>query len=293
MILARFLLAASLVLIGTIPAGAATNVAASSQRIEQPRPFGHAIGDILVQRIHLNLGGQRFFPAELPRAERVGLSLWRREVRQEKDADGEHWLVLRYQIINSPQSLAVWELPALQLKSADSAAILATPPWSFSIGPFTPAQAFDKANLPALRDDHPPQKIALAPLDRRIVFAVGGLALMLLLWGSYAFWLHLKSSRHMPFARAMRDMRLMQENSPAAWRRLQHALNDAAGQVVRANTLDRLIERTPYLAQERDALEQFCRESSALFFGSGLPADAAAAHQLASRLRRLERRHAS
>lgn len=286
----RFLaLVAMLALIGAVPTGAS----AGTQRIEQPRPFGHVIGDILVQRIHLNVGGQRFIPAELPRVERVGIALWRREVRQEKDAEGEHWLVLRYQIINAPQSLTVWELPALQLKSADPAVTLATPPWPFSIGPFTPAQAFDKGNLPTLRSDHPPPKIALAPLDRRIGFAAGGLVLSLLLWGSYAFWLHLKSGRHMPFARAVRDMRLMQENSPAAWGRLQHALNDAAGQVVRANTLEKLIECAPYLAQECDLLEQFCRDSSALFFGRGLPANAISAHKLACRLRRLERRHAS
>lgn len=290
MTLARILaLAASLLLIGTTLAA----TEAGSQGIEQPRPFGHVIGDILVQRIHLNLGGRRFVPAELPRVERIGLSLWRREVHQEKDADGEHWLVLRYQIINAPQSLAVWELPALQLKSADADAVLTTPPWAFSVGPFTSAQAFDKDNLPPLRGDRPPPEIALAPLDRRIAFAAGGLVLTLLLWAGYAFWLHLKSGRHLPFARAVHDMRLMQENSPAAWRRLQHALNDAAGQVVRVNTLDRLIGRAPYLAQERGALEQFCRDSSALFFGNGLPENAASAHQLASRLRRLERRHAS
>lgn len=262
-------------------------------RIEQPRPFGHAIGDILVQRIHLKVDGRNFIPAELPRIERVGISLWRRNVRMEKDDGGEHWLVLRYQIVNVPQSLAVWELPALQLKSADSDAALMTPSWPFSVAPFTPGQPFGKGDLPALRGDHPPTTIALAPLDRRIAFAACGLALTLLLWGSCALWLHLRSGRHRPFARAVHDMRFMPENSPVAWRRLQHALNDAAGQVVRASTLDRLIERTPYLAQEREALEEFCRDANGLFFGRGLPANANSAHGLATRLRRLERRYAS
>lgn len=284
-----FILAIQLALFGS----SMDNAFASAQRTDQPRPFGYVIGDILTQRIHLNADGRAFVPAELPRVERAGVSLWRREVRQETDSDGEHWLVLRYQIINAPQSLAVWGLPELLLKDANSNATLVIPPWPFSIGPLTPPQPFGKDGLPALRDDRLPSPVPLAPLDRRIRFAVGGLLLTLLSWAGCAYWLHLKTGRHRPFARAMRDMRVMQENSPSAWRRLQHALNDAAGHVVRADTLDKLIERAPYLAQERHALEQFCRETSALFFGHGVPADMQSVHDLARRLHRLERRHAS
>jgi mxaA protein len=254
------------------------------------RPFGYVIGDIVEQRVHLSIAGRRLVPVELPPIERVGISLWRREVRQEQSADGESWLVLRYQIINAPQSLTVWQLPALHLASADPAVVLVTPESPFSVGPITPPRAFSETNLSSLRPDHQPDEIVLAPLERRLAAAAAVLVLSLLAWAAYFFWAHRSNERSRPFARAVRDLRSLPDDSPESWRRLQHALNDCAGQVVRADSLDVLFRRAPYLASERPALEQFCRDVSALFFGGGLPADAGSVHELASRLRRIERR---
>ena len=41
--------------------------------VQQPRPFGYALGDTLTQRILLGPAGQEFQPAALPPAERAGL----------------------------------------------------------------------------------------------------------------------------------------------------------------------------------------------------------------------------
>lgn len=254
------------------------------------RPFGYLVGDIVEQRVHLSIDGKRFVPADLPRAERVGISLWRRDVRQEQSADGESWLVLRYQIINAPQALTVWQLPALHLRSDDPAITLSEPAMPFSVGPITPARPFEQANLPALRPDHEPAPIALAPLARRLAAVAALLALSLLVWAGYMFWTHHAHARSRPFAKAERDLRSMSGDSPDAWRRLQHALNECAGQVVRADTLDALFRRAPFLAAERPALERFCRDVNALFFAGTLPADAGSLHELAARLRRGERR---
>ena len=46
--------------------------------VEQPRPFGYVVGDVLTQRILLQVEGHGFEPAALPRAERVGVWLERR-----------------------------------------------------------------------------------------------------------------------------------------------------------------------------------------------------------------------
>lgn len=279
----------ALAMLLAVVSGLPSPVPASRSGIED-RPFGYVIGDIVEQRVRLQAAGKRFVSAELPRAGRVGISLWRRDVHEEVDASGQPWLVLRYQIINAPPALTIWELPALQLKSADPAITLWVPASPFSVAPFTPRQPFDRGNLPTLRADRGPEQIALGPLERRMKFAAGALVGCLLLWGGYAVWQRLIHDRDLPFSRAVRDMRRLPDQSPQAWRRLQHALNEAAGHVVRANTLDKLIEQAPNLAQERAALERFCQESSALFFGRGLPADAASAHALGVRLRRIERR---
>lgn len=265
---------------------------AEPARVQQPRPYGYVIGDMLEQRIALQSGGAAFVPATLPRAEPVGVSLWRRAVERETDAAGIEWLVLRYQVVNTPSALAVWELPALELASADPKVSLSVPVWAFSVSPFTRAQAFGKGELTALRVDRNAPVVPLAPLDRRLKIAGAALCFALLLWAAYGWWHYQRSGRHLPFARAVRDLRNLPENSPMAWRRVQHALNDAAGHVVRADTLDALLARAPWLAQERAMLERFCRDSRALFFGRGLPVDATPAHVMAARLRKIERRHA-
>ena len=56
--------------------------------VEQPRPFGYVIGDILTQRILLQLEGHAFEPAALPPAERVGVWLERRTLRIESTTTG-------------------------------------------------------------------------------------------------------------------------------------------------------------------------------------------------------------
>src|SRR5258708_2560340 len=61
--------------------------------VEQPRPFGHVVGDVLTQRILLQLDGQPFMPGPLPRAERIGAWFERRALRTENGDDGRRWLI--------------------------------------------------------------------------------------------------------------------------------------------------------------------------------------------------------
>ena len=258
-----------------------------------PRTFGYTVGDIVVQQVPLVRNGKDFKPESLPPPGRVGSSFWRRDARIAKDAEGRNWLLVEYQIINAPPALEVWYLPPLQIRDAGADGMLDVPPWRFSIGPLTPPEAFNAQGLGAMREDMLPVPKPLAPLVRRMKLAAGALALTLLLWMA-ALYLRRRSLRGgLPFARALRDMARMPDDAPQAWRRLQHALNDAAGQVVRAGNVEQLLEHVPYLAAERAAIEEFCREASVLFFNDGAPAPAGGVRTLAHRLARLERRHAS
>jgi mxaA protein len=268
--------------------------AAQSMHAGEPRAYGYVLGDVITQRVPLMARGEPFIPEALPPAGRVGRSFWRRGARIERDEAGQPWLAVEYQLINAPQTLEVWFLPALQLKGADPrSGVLDIAPWRFSVGPLTPQEGFRDEGLGAMRGDKFPAPISLAPLERRIRLAAAALVLTLLLWiASLALRRHLMR-RRLPFAAALRDLRRMPDDTQEAWRRMQHALNEAAGEVVRTGNLDVLIQRRPWLQGERVAIEQFCRDASAFFFGGDAPAAAYALRQFARRLSTLERRHAS
>ena len=266
-------------------------VAAAEGLPPAPRSFGYTVGDIVVQRVPLVRDGKDFEPESLPPPGRVGRSFWRRDARVAKDAEGRSWLLVEYQIINAPPALEVWFLPPLQIKGAGAAGMLDVAPWRFSIGPLTPPEAFNAQGLGAMRGDLLPAPAALAPLARRTWLAAGALAVTLLSWVAALVLRRRWLRGRLPFARALRDLARLPDDAPQAWRRLQHALNDAAGQVVRTGNIDQLLARAPYLAAERAAIENFCREASALFFSGAAPAGGVRA--LARRLGRLERRYAA
>jgi mxaA protein len=277
----------------TVDAATATPVPNQTAVVEQPRAYGYSIGDLLQQRVALGTAAAPFKLAELPRIGRIGASLWRRRSEERIDAAGRHWLLLEYQLINTPQALSLWYLPALKLRAQDGSATLTVPNAPFSITPFTPPQPYEDTALPALQPDQPPAAIDLGPIDDRIRIAGAALAVILMLWAAICGWRHLRRGRHLPFARAMRDLRTLPATDPlAAQRRLHHALNDSAGEVVRPASLPTLLARAPYLASEQDALSAFLQESQAVFFGGRPAADSGTVHALTRRLRTLERRHA-
>ena len=236
-----------------------------------------------------------FVPAELPRIGRVGSSLWRRRVALQVEAGGQHWLQIEYQLINTPQSLTLWYLPKLLLKSADGSS-LAVAPATFSVSPFTPPQPFEDAALPALQPDMPAILVSLTAQTRRIRAASAALLLVLSTWAAVLLWRYLRRGRHLPFSCAVRDMRTLGKlpirDPLAVQRRLHHAFNATAGAVVRPGSLARLLEQAPHLAGERHTIEAFLQMSQAAFFGGQAPADPASTTELAQRLRRLEQRHA-
>ncbi len=277
-------------------AAAARPAAPIPALVQQPRAYGYTIGDLLQQRIALGTVAAPFVPAELPRIGRIGTSLWRRRSAEQVDAGGQHWLQIEYQLINTPQSLTVWYLPRLLLKSADGSRSITVANAAFSVSPFTPPQPFEDAALPALQPDAAPAPVALAPILRRIRAATAALLLVVAGWAAALLWRHMRRGRHLPFARAVREMRALRKlpaADPLALQRcLHHAFNATAGEVVRPASLPHLLRQAPHLAGERSAIDDFLRSSHAAFFGGQAPFEAAPVAALARRLRRLEQRHA-
>ena len=265
--------------------------------VQQPRAFGYVVGDIATQRVLLDQQG--FAPDALPASGPLGNWVERRALRIERDARGQRWLVVEYQIMNSPQSLTAITLPAWRLKSKNSNAELLVPEWQISVAPLTPRQPFGQTGLGALRPDRGAPLIDVAPLQRWInVWATAAVAL-LLAWAGWWMWRNWRASSRQPFARALREIRGIDEQSREAWYAMHRAFDATAGRVVQRETVGALFERAPQFAPRRAAIERFLDASMTRFFGASerdrsvQPPDEAsiAVRALCAELRRIEKRH--
>jgi mxaA protein len=274
------------------PAPSPRAAALQAAVVEQPRAFGHVVGDVVTQRVLLQRDGRAFEPAALPAPGRIGAWLERRAPRLERARDGRSWLVVEYQVINAPQALRTVALPAWTLAARTGGAPLGVGAWRLSVGPLTPRWSFGEAGLEDLRPDRGPPRVDTAA-PRRAAFAwsaVTGLAL--LAWLAWALWRERRDRLGLPFARAWRELRGLDDTAPEAWQEMHRAFDRSAGRVVQAGTLAALFERAPHLAGERAAIERFYAASQALFFApAGAPAGVSP-HALCRALRALERRHA-
>lgn len=246
----------------------ATEFAAS---VEEPRAFGHTIGDVLTQRILLAAGGRDVGTVELPSAGRVDVWLERRVARVERDADGRRWLIVDYQVTNSPRDITKIALPALALKMA-AGDLLRVPEWPASVGPLIPEAGGDAAALRPMQPDRAGPPTPLAPIERRLMLTLALLATTLAAWVAWWIARNRREAARLPFALAWRRMRRLgadEQGADAAWRTLHRALNETAGRVVHAGSMAILFQRAPWLLPLRPQLEQFYRLSEARFFAIG------------------------
>jgi mxaA protein len=268
-----------------------TGAAAVNAVVEQPRPFGYVVGDLLTQRVLLQSEGHEFQPAALPRTERVGVWLERRAVKTEVNADGRRWLAVDYQLINAPQALTTISLPAWELKPKSGATALRIGEWPISVTALSPRIAFAKGGLTELRPDRPASLIATEPFQRGIRIWSAAFILTLASWLGWLLWRDWRAVRKQPFARALREIRRVDAAEPEAWQALHRAFDRTAGQVTQTATLPALFQRAPHLQSLRPQIEQFFEQSSELFFGKGLSARPVSVLALCAELRRIEKRH--
>lgn len=271
--------------------------------VEQPRSFGHVIGDVLTQRILLGDSGAGFVPVALPVADRVGLWLERHPPRIATDGDGLRWLHIDYQIVNAPQALMAVTLPAITLTSRRDPALLIAA-WPLSIGPLTIEPVPAIGDLQAMRPDRPAGLVPTVTLQWRLNVSLAALAVSLASW--LLWWLWRNRRAPLPFAHAWRELKRIDssrigqkgigkaslDDDPRAWIVLHRAIDATAGCAVHVGSLQRLFERAPQLMALHAELDEFYRHSAARFFARASVAPAqqpGILNQLCAALRRIER----
>jgi mxaA protein len=227
----------------------------------------------------------------MPAAGPLGNWVERRAARIERDPQGRQWLAVDYQIMNSPQAIQLVTLPAWKLAMKNGETDLGVPEWQISVAALTPEQAFGRAGLGRLRPDREAPAIDLTPMRRWMTLWISGALALILLWAGWWAWRNWQAASRQPFAKALREMRDVDEQSPQAWVALHRAFDATAGRVVQPETLPSMFERAPRFEPQRSAIEAFFAQSSARFFETGPRASSISVRALCAELRRIEKRH--
>ena len=290
---------------------AATPVADAAEvatlAVQEPRAFGHAVGDLVTRTVTIDLPvGGEFDETSLPQSARRGQALELRQVTQRSyrqwgwqsggqsggQSSGQsdwqwlgrrHELRLVYQVFLSPPEVRTLELPPLTLRVKTPARVeeLRVDAWPLTVAPLAPAEAPVREGLGELRPDVDPPLIGTAAAHARL-WSYGALLLLL---AAYLVHVYLGlpwwGRRQRPFTqawRACRNMGRLPEAAPAElpllFRHLHEALNRTAGRVVFEPELDRFIAAHPQFGGLRAELALFFQHSREQFFAAAAPGKA-------------------
>jgi mxaA protein len=270
--------------------------------VDEPRAFGHSVGDVVSRGITLRVPKSlRLDEASLPSIGRRGTALELRRVQWqrhgESDAD-RYELRLDYQLFLAPREVRTLEMPPLMLRfeGAPRAQEVRVDAWPVVAAPLGPLDASPRHGLGELRPDSPPPLIDTRAARWRLqayavvaLLALGYLAWVYLAW---PWWLQ----RHRPFGRAWQELRGLSATSSldevrAAIQRLHDALNRTAGQVLFEHGVDRFVAAQPRFAPMQGELATFFRRSREAFFAHDTEAlpDAAWLVEFCRRCRNVER----
>ncbi len=267
-------------------------VDASVAGLQPPRDFGYFIGDVIEQRVRLQAHGTEVELAELPLSERTGLWLERLSSLRTTGDRGQHWLVLKYQVINAPRALIRISLPGLSLAAID-AEPLVVEPRPISISPLTPDTLVAGAGSLPIRPDRQPVPPDTRAAARRLQYSGMAMIATIILWLGWWLWRQRSDARQLPFARAFFDLRKLDSqqvnDNPQAWVALHHAFNDAAGKTISRESIVDLIDDTGWLASFEPRINDFYAASASRFFANTTSPQAFAVIEFSKALYRAEK----
>ncbi|HEX3140178.1 MAG TPA: hypothetical protein VHQ87_08995 [Rhizobacter sp.] len=249
----------------------------------EPRAFGYQVGDLVERSLTLHVpAGLVLDEASVPRPGARGKAIELKELvrRSEAEAGGtRHELKLVYQVFLSPPEVRTLEIApfVLHFSGRPRDQDLRVDAWPVTVSPLMPVDASPRHGLGELRPDQPPPLIDIRPGLLRL-WAYGLLILLLLgylaqVYVGLPWW-----ARHQrPFAQAWRSLRGMPAGASASdWRaafqRVHEALNQTAGEVLFAHSVERFVAAQPRYAGLREELIEFFQRSRSEFFALGAPA---------------------
>lgn len=263
--------------------------------VDEPRAYGHLVGDVLTRTVHLRVPpGLRLRADTLPVPGRQGQALELRAVEHQGPATAAaQTLTLRYQVFAAPLRPRVLELPPLSLAfeplQGGRVQELRVDAWPVQVAPLGPAEAAQRAGLGDLQPDARAPALDTRAPRLRLGLAVAGLLLLL---SGLAWVLLLRprwQRRRRPFARLRRELAAwpasaLEGDARPAFARVHAALRAQAGRNLLAPDLPAYLAARPGLAPMAGELHAFHQASAALFFQ---PAAGPATGWDLARLRRL------
>lgn len=254
-------------------------------QVNDPRAYGHRVGDVLTRTIVLDVPGRLTLDeASIPTPGRIGHSFELRRVTQDwrPTLRGRRYtLGFDYQVFRAPNEPVVLDLPSFTLRfdgqpRGEELRIDFAP---VGLAPLAPVEAPLRAGLGTLRPDTPALRVDTLPERRRLglyaALALLPLAHLAMVYLGWPWW----RRRQRPFARARRQLEGMLATAPTdewlnAWRTLHAALDATARRVLHAGAVDRFVAEQPAYAAVRGEMLQFFERSERFFFGGQAPLEA-------------------
>lgn len=247
-----------------------TETAQPGIRVENPHGYGWWLGDVLVQRIHIDLpDGVTIEQASLPRPRAVDYWLDLRSITS-TETDSGVTLRLEWQNFYSALEPQAREVPPSPIRLSDGTQTR-LPGFRFVTSPIRPLAAPSTGDQ-LLAD---PVYRLIDPDDNRIGLALSGLALLAVLVGFawHQAWGPFRRRADRPFTQAARHInRLPADAGPQRRRLLHRAFDRAFGRVLISADLPQFLSAHPQFAGLSDRLSGFFAESDQSFFGRA-PAD--------------------
>ncbi|MES1924408.1 nonribosomal peptide synthetase MxaA [Salinisphaera sp. T31B1] len=270
--------------------------------IDEPRAYGHVVGDRIERALRLRLpDGYRLERSSLPVAgeQSYWLELVAAEVQAEPATGGVVVVVLDYQLFYAPLQTSRRALPALEIAAVNAAGerlVTPVPAFGFTMSPILEldpdAEFGNPDNDLLLADERPSSQAVNGP--RRMTLGALGIALLAgLSWAWTAGWL--PGPARGPFARAatrLRQLRrrpAMSDTTATALRTVHRAFDETAHRAVFADDLDAFIAAHPSFADLADDIASFFDFSRRYFFSASACVDRDS-QAMVARLERLVRR---
>lgn len=247
--------------------------------VQEPRAYGYFVGDVVARRIQLQVpAGLALDTASLPRPGKRGGALELRSVAWRQAAQA---LVVEYQVLLSPPTPRVLEMPAFELRftgaGGQPAGSLRIEAWPVAVSPLVAAgDPPARRGYGEMQPDEPPPQRDLQPHAQRLL----ALAAVAALLGLYLLHVYVGlpwwARRYRPFGLAWHTLRGLPENADEAvrrqaWADVHAALNRTAGRALLDQDVPAFVAAQPRWRAVQAELHEFFARSRRSFF-AGEPA---------------------